>query len=473
MFKSHRSIKALYICIDVALIFISFFLPYFVRFNYTFFSSPALWKIQFPSLKEYLFVFVIWSILLVQAFYRRNLYSTDPRLTIPQETLDVLKAVLSVSLYMTAFIFLAKFAFFSRMVFGSGIILSFITLTSWRIMKRIMLRYLIRKDSHNINVLIIGENKEAEELIEEIKRKPHLGLKVIGILDKAKIENKVNGVKVLGDISQFEEVCKKYFIDEVFITTSSQKLISDIMRKARNLRIAVRVVPIGFKDALVRIEIHKLGMVPLLTYKEKEIHPAELVGKRIFDITISLTLLILLSPFFLIIALLIKLDSPGPVFFVQKRMGRKGRIFNFYKFRTMVKDAEKLKPLLRDKNEVKGGVIFKIKDDPRVTRIGRFLRKYSLDELPQLVNVLKGDMSLVGPRPFLVEESQKIEYKFLSRLDIRPGITGMAQVRGRSDLSFYRWVKWDLWYVNNWSFLLDLKILWWTISAVLKRKGAY
>ena len=335
------------------------------------------------------------------------------------------------------------------------------------------MRRLIRRGFRNINVLIVGANKEAEELIEEIKRKPHLGLKVIGILDKTKAGNEVNGVKVLGDVSRFEEVCKKYFIDEVFITVSSPQLISDVMREARNLRIAVRVVPAGFKDALARMEVYKFGMFPLLTYKEKEIHPAELVGKRIFDIIVSFILLVLLLPLFLIIAFLIKLDSPGPVFFVQKRMGRKGRIFNFYKFRTMVKDAEKLKPLLRDKNEAKGGVIFKIRDDPRITRVGKVLRRYSLDELPQLINVLKGDMSLVGPRPFVIEESQKIEYKFFSRLNIRPGITGMAQVRGRSDLSFHKWVKWDLWYVNNWSFLLDLRILWWTISVVLRRKGAY
>ncbi|HDM08880.1 MAG TPA: hypothetical protein ENF97_02000, partial [Candidatus Omnitrophica bacterium] len=266
-----------------------------------------------PSLKEYLLVFLIWGILLIQALYKRNLYSTDRRLTIPGEMFQVLKAILSVSLYMAAFIFLAKFAFFSRVVFGSGIILSFIALSSWRMVKRIMLRRLIRRGFRNINVLIIGANKEAEELIEEIKRKPHLGLKVIGILDKTKAGNEVNGVKVLGDVSRFEEVCKKYFIDEVFITVSSPQLISDVMRKARNLRIAVRVVPAGFKDALARMEVYKFGMFPLLTYKEKEIHPAELVGKRIFDIVVSLLLLILLSTLFLIIALLIKLDSPVPV----------------------------------------------------------------------------------------------------------------------------------------------------------------
>lgn len=201
--------------------------------------------------------------------------------------------------------------------------------------------------------------------------------------------------------------------------------------------------------------------------------PAGSVSKRIFDVIVSSFLLFILFPFFLLIAILIKLDSPGSVFFIQRRIGWRGRVFSCYKFRTMIKDAEKLKVSLMDKNEAEGGVIFKMKDDPRVTRVGRILRRYSLDELPQLINVLKGDMSLVGPRPFPVDESKRIDSKYLLRFEVRPGMTGMAQVRGRSVLSFHKWMRWDLWYVNNWSFLLDLKILWWTISAVLRRKGAY
>ena len=182
--------------------------------------------------------------------------------------------------------------------------------------------------------------------------------------------------------------------------------------------------------------------------------------------------LVLFSPFFAIIAILIKLDSQGPVFYVSKRCGEKGRIFNFYKFRSMVKRAETYKDALRYKSEVEGP-IFKIKKDPRITRVGRYLRKYSLDELPQLINVIKGDMSLVGPRPFPVEESERIENKYISRLNIKPGITGLAQINGRSNLSFRHWARWDIWYINNWSLGLDLKILWLTMPAVLKTKGAY
>jgi lipopolysaccharide/colanic/teichoic acid biosynthesis glycosyltransferase len=166
------------------------------------------------------------------------------------------------------------------------------------------------------------------------------------------------------------------------------------------------------------------------------------------------------------------LESFGPVLYVSKRSGRKGVIFNFYKFRSMVENADNFKNVLKDKSEVKGP-IFKIRKDPRLTRVGSFLRKYSLDELPQLINVFKGDMSLVGPRPFPVEESQQIEYKHIPRLNIKPGITGLAQIKGRSDLSFSHWMRWDNWYLHNWSLGLDIKILLWTIPVVLKGKGAY
>ena len=194
--------------------------------------------------------------------------------------------------------------------------------------------------------------------------------------------------------------------------------------------------------------------------------------KRIFDIFVAGLMLCLFFPVFIVIGLLIKIESEGPFFYVSKRSGKKGTVFKIYKFRSMVNNADELKEQIRYKSEV-DGPIFKIKKDPRLTRVGVFLRKYSLDELPQLINVLKGDMSLVGPRPFPVKESEKIEYKHIPRLNVRPGITGLAQIKGRSDLNFSRWMKWDSWYVNNWSLGLDIRILLWTIPVVLKRKGAY
>ena len=204
----------------------------------------------------------------------------------------------------------------------------------------------------------------------------------------------------------------------------------------------------------------------------KILHGTDSMVKRGIDVIISAMLLIFALPLFLIIFLVIKIDSRGSVFYISKRSGRKGRFFNFYKFRSMYNNADIHKESLRHRSEV-GGPVFKIRNDPRITSIGRFLRRYSLDELPQLINVLKGDMSLVGPRPLPVEESSQCEGWQLPRLEVRPGLACIAQVRGRSDLSFYKWMKWDLWYIDNWSLRLDFQILFWMLPAVIKRKGAY
>jgi lipopolysaccharide/colanic/teichoic acid biosynthesis glycosyltransferase len=221
-----------------------------------------------------------------------------------------------------------------------------------------------------------------------------------------------------------------------------------------------------------QVKLDYIGVIPLLTYFEESVYGARNTVKRLLDIFVSGSILIFFLPFLVLIACLIKIESSGPVFYISKRSGRKGIVFDFYKFRSMVNGADNHKKSLREKSEVTGP-IFKIKKDPRLTRVGKFLRKYSIDELPQLINVLKGDMSLVGPRPFPVEESQQIECKHIPRLNIRPGITGLAQIKGRSDLSFSHWMRWDNWYLHNWSLGLDIKILLWTIPAVLKAKGAY
>lgn len=195
-------------------------------------------------------------------------------------------------------------------------------------------------------------------------------------------------------------------------------------------------------------------------------------AKRTFDIVFSLGSLIMLSPVFAITALAIKLDSPGPVFFKQVRVGKRGKLFNCYKFRSMVPDAEKRKKDLLNQNEA-DEIVFKMKADPRVTRVGRFIRKYSVDELPQIINVLRGDMSIVGPRPPVPVEVEFYQYDQYYRLDAVPGITGLQQVEGRSDIPFKRWVELDLLYIQNQSFWNDLLIVLKTIPAVIKAKGAY
>jgi len=472
MFRQKNRIHFLYLCVDVVLIVFSFFLSYYLKFNFDSLPKLDFKVIEFPYLHNYLIIFIFWGVLIINYLHRRNLYATDRALTIPKEVSRVFIAIIFTSIIVIFIVFFVKSLFFSRFIFVSAFLMLVVFLSLWRIIKRILLRKLIENGFNNFNVLVIGANNLASLLIDEIQRRSFMGLKIAGVLSVPGEEVTVNA-EVLGKVSNFESICRKHFIDEVFIASAQGNIIPEIIKNANRMHLGIRVLPPNFEDVRCLMEVDYLGFLPFVKYKERKIYPAELTLKRIFDFISATILIILILPLFLVIAILIKLDSKGPIFYTQKRMGRKGEIFSFFKFRSMVKDADKLKEDLLIANEVRDGIIFKIKRDPRITGVGRVLRRYSLDELPQLINVLKGDMSLVGPRPFPVEESRNLEYNQLPRLNIKPGLTGLAQIRGRSDLSFSRWVKWDLWYINNWSFMLDLKIIWLTIPAVFRGKGAY
>jgi len=472
MLKPKQKVHAAYLFADLALIAVSFYVPYLLKYrNHLFHLISG--QVNLPNLQEYSFTCAIWVVFLVTAFKRRRLYMTDRDVTIPRETWRVFLSVVYTAVLVSALIFFAQYKFFSREIFVESAILSFLFLAGWRLIKRLTLRRLIKRGYHNINVLIVGTGKAGMAVLEEIKRNPWWGFKVVGFLDGDK-GGSINGAPVLGSAADFSALVRKYFVDEVMLTIPLQsEAAAHIVRQARQMSLGLRVVPFDLEAPLQVISVSHLGALPILTYKERFRHPSELALKRFIDFFAALVILALLAPLFIVIAVLIKLDCRGPVFFVQKRAGLKGRKFRFYKFRSMVSGAESLKAGLMHKNEVKDGVIFKIKDDPRVTRVGRFLRKYSLDELPQLFNVLRGDMSLVGPRPPTPDEVEKYNHIHMQRLSIRPGITGLSQVRGRSQLTFHRWVRWDLWYVNNWSLGLDLRILFLTIPVAIKGRGAY
>jgi len=449
---------------------ICFYVPYLIRWNTL---KGIFTKINLPNFTEYSFIFILWGIFVVIAFKGKKRYRTDRSLTITKELLQVGTSIFYTTVIVGSVIFFTKYKFFSRFVFLGNCVLLFTFLGGWRIIKRLILRKLIAKGFHSINILIIGANRVGKIILEEIKKRPYLGFKIVGFLDKDK-ENFVDDTPVLGKLSDFVAVAKTQFVDEVIITIPSEKKItSQLIKQAQKMRLGVRVAPEHLEEFLPILGVSRIGIIPLLTYKEKRPHPSEAIYKRLFDFAASLMLLILLSPLFIVMAILIKIDSSGPIFFAQKRFGLKAKVFNLYKFRTMVNNASEQQAQLLEKNEVKGGVIFKIRDDPRITKIGKFLRKYSLDELPQLWNVLKNDMSIIGPRPLPIDQIENNDLKQLRRLEIKPGITGLPQIKGRSDLSFSRWVRWDLWYINHWSFGLDIRILLWTIPAIIKGKGAY
>jgi len=247
--------------------------------------------------------------------------------------------------------------------------------------------------------------------------------------------------------------------------------VIEVIEIARRLDIEVLVMPGFYEELTPEAPIEYLGNLPVVALHRRNGKVIGNLMKRIADFGLSLFLVAALLPMLLIIALLIKLDSPGPVFYISHRIGKKGRVFPCYKFRTMVVNAEELIHTLASLNE-RDGILFKITKDPRATNIGRILRKFSLDELPQLFNVLGGDMSLVGPRPPLAREVGQYELEHFRRLEVLPGITGLWQVRARQDPSFTRYVALDLAYVENWSFWLDLKILVKTAEVVLRGTGS-
>lgn len=325
--------------------------------------------------------------------------------------------------------------------------------------------------------VIVGSGIVADRLADRLDRHSEFGLETIGLVDDDvhRLDG-THGLPTLGGLDQLDQVLDECEVDRVIIAfsrASHQQLLSCI-RVCRDHRVAVDVVPRLFELLDGAQSLNQIGGLPLLSIGAPPLSRASRVAKRGLDIAISTLLLILLSPVLIAVAIAIKLDSRGPVLFRQVRAGRGETEFQLVKFRSMYNDAEKRKKEFEEANEATDGVMFKIKRDPRITRVGGFLRRGSLDELPQLVNVLRGEMSLVGPRPLILKEARHAAQTWHARrLDLRPGITGLWQVSGRSDLPFQEMVRFDYQYVSGWSLARDVEILLATIPVVLSGRGAY
>jgi exopolysaccharide biosynthesis polyprenyl glycosylphosphotransferase len=276
---------------------------------------------------------------------------------------------------------------------------------------------------------------------------------------------------VIGRVSDLARLARTEFVDEVILAAPHDRESTlQVLREARRLRLDVEIVPDLFGCKPVSIEVERVGDLPVICLHAERLPAAGLVLKRFVDVMGAGLALAMLSPLLAAIAILIRLDSAGPVLYCAPRAGRKGRRFRCYKFRTMVSNAEELKDHLRENNQ-RSGPFFKIASDPRITRLGRFLRRYSLDELPQLANVVKGDMSLVGPRPHPMDDVAAYEIEHLARLDVTPGITGLWQVSARRDPSFQVVMKLDREYIRTWSMMSDIRILLRTFAAVTRGSG--
>jgi len=358
-------------------------------------------------------------------------------------------------------------------------------------------RYMLRKRLHRLRAVgacmrravAVGHAAGVIELVQELRREPYHGLSIVAacLAENAGGEQaggeqsgpvQVAGTPVLGNLDQVTEAVRESAADTVAILACPEMDTGRLRRLAWELEKSgtdLCLAPALLDVAGPRTTVRPAAGMPLLYVDHPDLSGARQVIKSVLDKLIALSVLVLFSPFLLAVAVAIRMEDGGPSLFRQVRMGKGGRPFRLYKFRTMVPDAEQQKASLASLNEV-DGVLFKIRNDPRITRIGARLRRWSIDEVPQLLNVLKGEMSLVGPRPWALmpyEEAAKTTDHVQRRLAVRPGLTGLWQVSGRADLSWKESVRLDMRYVENWSFALDLQIMWKTLKAVIRKSGAY
>ena len=411
--------------------------------------------------------------LILRSFGLYRSYRLSPS---SREWRDLGAAVLVASIPIWALSGFLHFDYATHLFLPAFTGLAFVGLGFERRLFRLVARTLRARGRNLRNVVVVGNDHHAFEMAAQLARRADLGYRILEVIqvgpEELASENGAVKERIVADVARLIE---SQPVDEVFVAVpldTAQSLIRALVALCEEQGITVRVLASLVDLLLARARVDEVDGRPVITIFTGPPESLRLLVKRAIDIAVSLTALIVLAPVFVLVALAIKLDSRGPLVFVQERMGLNGRRFRFYKFRTMVQNAEELQEGLEPLNEAQGPV-FKIRNDPRVTHLGRWIRRLSLDELPQLVHVLKGDMSLVGPRPLPLRDVQRIDVRaHKRRFSVRPGITCLWQINGREP-EFESWIKTDMEYIDNWSLGLDVRILLKTIPAVLSGRGAY
>jgi exopolysaccharide biosynthesis polyprenyl glycosylphosphotransferase len=365
---------------------------------------------------------------------------------------------------------------YSRLLITEAGAIAILLLASARVVQNGIVRRMFARGVGVSRVIIVGVGEVGRTVMRTVVAQPELGYRIVGFVDDnpEKGQTDIGRFRALGALHNLPGLIEEEAVDEVIITLPwmYHRKIMSIVRECERRQVSARIVPDLFQMSLSQVDVNDLGGVPLIGVREVGFERGAQRVKRGMDIVVALVGLTLGAPFLGLIALAIRLDSPGPVIFHQTRVGTGGKLFEVFKFRSMREGAEEELEQLRELNEAEGH-LFKIREDPRKTRVGRFLRRTSLDELPQLWNVLRGEMSVVGPRPPTPDEVANYQEWHKRRLDGRPGLTGLWQVSGRSSLNFDETVLLDVYYIENWSLWLDFKILLRTIPTVLFGNGAY
>jgi exopolysaccharide biosynthesis polyprenyl glycosylphosphotransferase len=412
---------------------------------------------------------VLYSVLIILFCNTQTLYSSVQFRSSKQETVAVMRAIALASVLLSAFVYISGFKLISRFVITLTMLLSLVAIAGLRCLRRKRLQSATADGFVCRNVVIVGTGAAAQALYQYLQQHRYLGYVTAGFIsvDAGDVDLAKD---ILGCTPDLPEIARSLFIDEVIISTENRTAAKLAIVEARACGLGVRVVPDLYDGLAWGAPVEYAGQFPMICLDHKRIPALALMIKRGLDVISSATALLVLSPLIGAVAMVVKLDSAGPVFYTSDRVGRKGRVFGCHKFRTMVRNADDLLGSLLHLNE-RDGVLFKIANDPRITQVGHFLRKYSLDELPQLWNVLKGDMSLVGPRPPIAAEVRQYELDHLKRLDVMPGITGLWQVEARTNPSFASYIALDMEYVDRWNLLLDLRILLKTAAVVVAGTG--
>ncbi len=434
-----------------------------------FFLRPLL------PFSDYVLFWLLFVPFLAALLWVTQKYSDMLHLPLGRQYTRVFRYVVAAGFWSGAFLF------FFQLQVSRPIWLAFILVTGlMMVINRVALHWVFRSrtiSEHNmIHFLIVGTDERARRLGEKIGNLKKWGYELVGYLARRDQPRQVPGMNVLGSLKDLPELLQESdtVVDEIIFVgpqKGDSKTFEEMIQLCEELGIRTRVAGDFFPTRMARVSMDYLDDMPLITFSTIPEPDLGMVAKRVVDFVVASAMLVIWSPLLLTVAILVKFTSPGPVFYRQIRYGRFGRRFTLIKFRTMVDGAEDRLWEIRHLNEMDGPV-FKMRNDPRVTSIGKWLRMSSIDELPQLWNVIKGEMSLVGPRAPILEEVRHYTRRQRRRLSVKPGITGLWQVSGRNDIDFQRWMELDLQYIDNWSFWLDIWIMLRTIPAVFTARGA-
>jgi exopolysaccharide biosynthesis polyprenyl glycosylphosphotransferase len=457
---------------DVVLLNLAFALGYYVRYKLELFR-PVFEGFTAPY-AAYVPVQVWYTGLLLLFMYVDGVYAQGRGSSWWEALYRISNATTTATVILIAATFIIQPLVYSRLLLIEAAVITIVFLSGWRLARRQIAARLRRRGIGVARVLIVGAGEIGRAVMRTLVARPDLGYQVVGFLDDDPNRGDLGRFRALGGLDALGAVLRTERVDEVIITLPwmYQRTIIGLVRGCDALHIRARIVPDLFQFSLNQLDVEDIGGIPLIGVKEATIPQLGRYAKRLVDMGVALAVLALTAPLLLLVTALIRLDSPGAVIFKQIRVGEKGRPFWIYKFRTMRHNAEDEQAQLQALNEA-SGPLFKIKNDPRQTRLGKWLRRLSIDELPQFINVLKGEMSVVGPRPGLPSEVEQYEPWQRQRLEVAPGISGLWQVSGRSDLSFDEMCLLDIYYIENWSVGLDLVIILRTIPRVLFGHGAY